>query len=130
MVAQPITNPGTPTSIIDRTPVLSESASTSSDSMTVSNVSKSPGDITIPEHWRPEVELCIQEKSISDSSRAEIVRTLVNLLFARASKPTKYQCEELARKLILKFPFMRDDMGNGYVSDSYYRYYVHYDVYV
>ena len=42
----------------------------------------------------------------------------MNQLFARASKPTRFQCEDLARKLILKYPFVKDDMGNGYVSVS------------
>lgn len=46
----------------------------------------------------------------------EIVRTLVNLLFARFAKPTRDQCEDFARKLIMKYPFVKDDLGNGYVS--------------
>ena len=74
------------------------------------------GDIIIPEHWRPEVESCLREESLTDSARNQIVRSLVNQLFARASKPTRLQCEQLARKLILKYPFVKDDMGNGYVS--------------
>ena len=56
---------------------------------------------------------------MTDSARNEIVRSLVNQLFARASKPTRAQCEELARKLILKYPFVKDDMGTGYVSYGY-----------
>ena len=36
------------------------------------------GEIEIPSHWRPEVEECLAEKSLSDSARPEMVRTLVN----------------------------------------------------
>ena len=74
------------------------------------------GGAIIPDHWQPEIESCLKEECLTDSARNEIVRSLVNQLFARASKPTRSQCEKLARKLILKHPFVKDDMGNGYVS--------------
>lgn len=70
----------------------------------------------IPNRWCPEVDDCIAEHSLSDSARCEIVRVLVNQLFSRTRKPTRVNCENHARKLILKYPFMKDDMGNGYVS--------------
>lgn len=73
-------------------------------------------DIVIPDHWRPEIESCLKEECLTDSARNEIVRSLVNQLFARASKPSRSQCEEFARKLILKYPFVKDDIGTGYVS--------------
>ena len=60
--------------------------------------------------WRPDVEVCIREKSLNDSAQDEIVRHLVNLLFSYSTKPT------CARKLILTYPWMRDEMGSGYVS--------------
>ena len=52
-----------------------------------------------------------------DSACNAIVKTLVNQLFARSIKPTRLECEGLARRLILKYPFVKDDLGNGYVSD-------------
>ena len=88
---------------------------TSVSSTSASSASKS--GIDIPDHWRPEVELCLQDKCLSSGARNEIVRTLVNLLFARDTKPSRFQCEELARKLIMKYPFVKDDLGNGYVSE-------------
>ena len=77
--------------------------------------SKSKG-IEIPTMWRPDVEVCIREKSLNDSARDEIVRHLVNLLFSYSAKPTRADCDQLARKLILTYPWMRNDMGSGYVS--------------
>ena len=93
----------------------------SNPSTTGSSVSKSSRSclFEIPEHWRPEVEECIPIQSLEESARCEIVRTLVSLLFSRFVKPTREQCGSLARQLILKHPFMKDDMGNGYVSGNY-----------
>ena len=76
----------------------------------------SSSEIVIPDHWRPEIEQCIFEKNISDSARNEIVRILVSQLFCKFSKPTTSQCADVARKFILKYPFAKDDLGNGYVS--------------
>lgn len=73
-------------------------------------------EISVPDHWRPEVEACLKEGYVTDSVRNEMVRSLVNQLFARSTKPSRAQCDNLARKLILKYPFLKDDMGNGYVS--------------
>ena len=54
---------------------------------------------------------------LTTATRSDIVRTLVTLLTSKyGSKPTQQQIEDLARKLILKFPWMKDDIGNGYVS--------------
>lgn len=76
----------------------------------------SSSEIVIPDHWRPEIEQCISEKNISDSARNEIVRILVSILFFKFSKPTTSQCADVARKFILKYPFAKDDLGNGYQS--------------
>ena len=94
------------------TPVTPASASVCSDSSSIT--SDSP---LIPSYWHPEVEYCIKEKMLTTSARCEIVRTLVNQLFARfGKKPTRAQCEDCSRRLILKYPLFKDDMGNGYVS--------------
>ena len=74
------------------------------------------GSIVFPDHWRPEVESCIASKTLTDNARQEIKRTLVSQLFARSSRPDRSDCDQIARKLILKYPFMKDDLGNGYVS--------------
>lgn len=76
----------------------------------------------IPDHWRPEVESCLKDEMLTPSARNEIIRTLVSQLFSRANKPSRGMCEEYARKLILRYPFLKDDMGNGYVSYEVCRY--------
>ena len=53
---------------------------------------------------------------MDDESRSDITRTLVTLLTAKYGlRPGKNHCKDLARQLILKYPFMIDDMGSGYV---------------
>ena len=40
----------------------------------------------------------------------------MTLLVAKyGPKPVRSRCEELARQLILKYPFTKDDLGSGYV---------------
>lgn len=77
------------------------------------------GEFKIPDHWRPEVEQAIKDRSLNPSVRSVVVRTLVDHLFEMSNKPGTQQCEEVARKLILKYPFFKDDLGNGYVSYLY-----------
>lgn len=101
---------GTPSSISTRSS-LDDAGSSSSNAQALL---RDPEEI--PTRWFPEVDDCILQCSLSDSARCEIVRVLVNQLFARMREPKRVNCEHHARKLILKYPFMKDDMGNGYVS--------------
>ena len=79
--------------------------------------SHSARTIQIPDHWREETQDSIEEGVMDDDSRSDIVRTLVTLMVAKyGPKPGRARCEELSRLLILKYPFMKDDLGNGYVS--------------
>lgn len=113
----PVNPPGlpvTPTSWHSVSPPGSCSSVTSSLNML--STPPSGSEIRIPDHWRPEVEQCITQQCLTGSARNEMVRALVNQLFAKSRKPTRYQCEDLARDLILKYPFVKDDLGNGYVS--------------
>lgn len=93
------------------------SMGSSDDTCSSSSTLSSNECIDVPSHWRPEVEEGIKRGSLSDTARPEIVRVLVNQLFVRG-KPSRIDCEQHARRLILKYPFMKDDMGNGYVSQG------------
>lgn len=90
-----------------------------SDMSPVSAKSKSSShtQLSIPNSWRPEVQLCIQNETLDTAARNEIARTLVSILFSEFPSPTRPQCGSLARRLILQYPFMKDDLGNGYVSN-------------
>lgn len=81
---------------------------------------RSSDSIVIPSHWRPETKACINRKVLTCESRLDIIRTLVTLMNKFGPPATKHQMEEVARKLVLKYPFMKDDLGSGYVSSSRY----------
>ena len=91
--------------------------SPSSVSTTLSSVDKA----YIPDFWRDDTQRCIDEGVLDDASRSDIVRTLVTLLVSKyGPKPGRVRLEEVGRALILKYPFMKDDIGNGYVSVLHY----------
>ena len=110
-----------PVAIVSTSPSSSQVLPCSPATSTLSSVPSSSrdSDIKIPDRWRPEVELAIEDKSLNDSARNGIVRTLVGHLFEKSTKPNRSQCEEVARKFILKYPFFKDDLGNGYVSQLF-----------
>ena len=58
----------------------------------------------------------IKNKTLTDSARNEVVRSLANLLFTVSSKPSHPHCNDLAKKFIMKYPSSKDELGNGYVS--------------
>lgn len=98
-----------------------ESPSTSGCSSIVSagelSSRRSDCSTLIPSHWCQQTQVCIDEKKLNAKARCDIVRTLVTLLITKHGPyPTKSEVEHISRQLILKFPFMRDDIGTGYVS--------------
>ena len=77
--------------------------------------------VHIPNYWSEDTQTCIEEGVLDDESKSDICRTLVTLLVSKhGSKPGRVRCEEIARQLILKYPFMKDDIGNGYVRCMLY----------
>ena len=101
------------------TPLLFESPRNSVDGRSSTTSSATPGSglIEVPSKWRDDTMECIEEKKLTPRARKEIVQTLVTLLITKVgSSPSRSQCESVARCLILKYPFMRDDIGTGYVS--------------
>ena len=77
--------------------------------------------IVIPDAWRADTQICIDAQLLDGDSRNvrnDIARTLATLLVAKVgNSPSRQQIEQVSRSLILKYPFMKDDLGSGYVSD-------------
>ena len=96
----------------------------------LSSISTTPSRaerIQIPECWRQETQDYLDDGVLDDDSRGDITRTLVTLLVAKyGPKPGRSCCEELARQLVLKYPFAKDDLGSGYVRVSCNGYYCSY----
>lgn len=85
-----------------------------------SAVSASPSynqkSFTIPLSWRPSIRNAIENKRLNPDIRSEIARDLVTHMYGFIEKPTSGFCKFVAQRLILKYPFMRDSKGTGYVS--------------
>ena len=76
--------------------------------------------VHIPNYWREDTQTCI-EGVLDDESRSDKCRTVVTLLVSKhGSRPGRIRCEEIAQQLILKYLFMKDDIGNGYVRCMLY----------
>lgn len=106
----------TPTS---STPISTTSSSASETSSGVSSSvsSKDARCPSIPSHWSRSTQSAINDKKLDAKIRCDIVRTMVTLLIAKSGPhPNKSEIELFSRQLVLKYPFMRDDIGTGYVS--------------
>ncbi len=99
----------------------------SEDTVSLTSASSMPRklDFQIPDMWRPSVMHCIQKDTDEErrlqldvTTRSEIVRDLVTQMFAVQSKPTTDFAGNVAKKLVRKFPFMKDagDKVSGHVS--------------
>ena len=96
----PTATTSTPVSVNDN-PLSAGSSSVGNGSLRAYNPT-SPQDVAtllIPHNWRPEAMWSIKRKCLTDSARNEVVRSLVNMLFTIAIKPSRSQCNDLARKL-------------------------------
>ena len=104
-------------------PVSPSLPSTSRHAGSISSISSTPSRserVQIPDYWREETQSCLDEGILNETSRGDIFRTLVTLLVGKyGPKPGRARCEDLARQLILKYPFVKDDLGTGYVSNTY-----------
>ena len=114
---EPVKNNNQPTANTSTSSTIDQDETTSSLGSSLSGLSSRSSDFIMPEKWRDDTQTCIDAKVLNKESRNDITRTLVTLIVAKhGSNPGKAKCEEVSRKLILKYPFMKDDLGSGYVS--------------
>ena len=101
----------------NRSTSLSDGQFSACSSLDGSSASKSDHTIIIPSHWSQQTQSVIDEKKLNPKARNDIIRTLVTLAVSQhGMNPTRNQVENICRELVLKYPFMRDDLGTGYVS--------------
>ena len=79
-----------------------------------------PVNFSIPNKWRPSIMFAIEEKILTPDVRNEIVRDLVTHMYGFMEKPSPSFCKFVAQRLILRYKFMRDSIGTGYVSSYMY----------
>ena len=78
-----------------------------------------PLNFKIPSAWRSEIMGCIKAEQLTPKVRNALVRDLVVHMYSYGThgyRPSRKFCEHAASRLILKYPFMRDACGTGYVS--------------
>ena len=104
-----------PPSISPDPPCDSGRSSDTGSLRSVTSVSSS-NDVIIPDSWRADTQSQIDGERLDADSRNDICRTLTTLLAAKVGNhPSRQQIEQVSRSLIMKYPFMKDDMGSGYV---------------
>lgn len=96
-----------------------------SDSDDCSSVASSSSSFHIPGTWRPSIMEYINSSSESEARRlltpairSQIVRDLVTQMYTMWTNPKSAESTLVARKLVAKYPFMKDKgQGvSGYVS--------------
>ena len=58
----------------------------------------------------------LEKKDMKPKVRSAFVRELIVHMTSYGGKPSKNFCSTVARKIVLKYPFLRDAVGSGYVS--------------
>lgn len=64
--------------------------------------------------FRPETESNLAEEVLVDADKKYIVQTLATILMTHVQRPAL----AVAKKLITKFPFLKDNKGGGEVSST------------
>ena len=57
---------------------------------------------------KADVERSLSKKKLCADDRMYIVRVLATVLLTHVQKPTKRQCEVVAKALVRKFPFLKE----------------------
>lgn len=60
----------------------------------------------------------IEERKLTPDVHNKVVRDLVTHMYGCMEKPSSATCKFVAQRLILKYPFMRDTKGTGFVSEG------------
>ena len=75
-----------------------------------------PVNYSLPKCFSASVMESLAKKEMKPNVRSAFVRELIVHMTSYGVKPSKNFCSAVARKIILKHPFLRDAVGSGYVS--------------
>ncbi len=75
-----------------------------------------PQPFPIPK-FRPKTEEYLQNKILTDTDRKYVVQTLATVLMTHVQQPSLKDCGLVAKALVGKCEFLRDDEGDGEVSE-------------
>ena len=69
-----------------------------------------------PSSWRADIMEGVSSSNLKPTVRNALVRDLVVHMYSFGSHPSKKFCCFATKRLILKYPSLRDACGTGYVS--------------
>ena len=104
-----------------------DGSSIASSASALGRIKPGSNGFKIPDMWRPSIMAVLKDfsandickaKELTNELRSEILRDLVTQMYACCEKIQKSFCTDVAKKLIAKYPFMRDrgEGVTGYVS--------------
>lgn len=74
------------------------------------------GSFKIPEKFSRATMKVLSEEVITDKARIEIVSAIALQAYQHTTYPTSEEYTTMCRKLIERYPFLKDKIGNGIVS--------------
>ena len=95
---------------------LDVSSDSSSQSVKTTFKEGVPVNYALPKCFSASVMQSLDNKKMMPNTRSAFVRELVVHMTSFGIRPTRNFCSTVARRIILKYPFLRDAVGNGYVS--------------
>lgn len=75
-----------------------------------------PTNFTFPKAHQQSIMSCNAKKQMPPDVRNALVRELIIHMYRYGSRPSRNFRSFVARRIVLKYPFLRDATGNGYVS--------------
>ena len=78
------------------------------------------GKFAIPARFSAETTSAIKTGILSKRARDEIIQSLSTLMLVHTSKPSPDDYSVVCRKLVEKYPNLRDKVDSGYVSQIVY----------
>ena len=78
------------------------------------------GSFKIPEKFSKVTMKLLSEEVITDKARVEIVAAIALQAYQHTTYPTSEEYTTMCRKLIERYPFLKDKVGNGIVSSGWH----------
>ena len=60
----------------------------------------------------------IQNKHITNATRIEIITSIAVPVYQQTTHPTSEEHTSVCKRLVEKYPVLKDSCGNGYVSET------------
>lgn len=74
--------------------------------------------LTVPDQFSRATMERLRRKEVTDASRNEIISAIAIPLYQQTMYPKPEEYTTICKKLVEKYPVLKDSCGNGYVSHS------------